>query len=256
MILVTGMHRSGTSLVASLLSELGVDFGHESTFYPADAWNQRGYFEQKEVMDLNCRLITGFRRNHGSLERLLYSLIYTTLPNPRRRLDRLNRFRSEVRGVGEKYRGLALKDPRFCLTLEFWRSEVAVEKVVVCLRDPAATVASLLRRQSYPRWAGYRFWNYHIDSLLSQLPARNVLFLSFDALASEEFESDLRQILSFFPLDLDLPEAASRYRRVFDPALRHFQPGLSGRTPPPTRALWNRLHEHYSRSLERHSPRS
>ena len=40
-LLIAGMHRSGTSLVGSLVSQLGVDLGHD--LVPADRNNARGY---------------------------------------------------------------------------------------------------------------------------------------------------------------------------------------------------------------------
>lgn len=69
MIVVTGMHRSGTSLVAMTLEALGVSFGNHEEFYGSDRWNERGYFERRDVIDLNSRLLTGFPRT-GSRGRL------------------------------------------------------------------------------------------------------------------------------------------------------------------------------------------
>jgi hypothetical protein len=63
---VTGMHRSGTSMISHLLGAAGVPFGSESGLYSTDEWNAKGYFERVDVMDLNSELITGWRRNAGS----------------------------------------------------------------------------------------------------------------------------------------------------------------------------------------------
>src|SRR5215510_8648831 len=46
-VVVLGMHRSGTSLLANLLTALGVDLG--GNLLPADANNQAGYWEQQEI---------------------------------------------------------------------------------------------------------------------------------------------------------------------------------------------------------------
>ena len=47
MYLITGMHRSGTSLVAQIFFEVGMDFGDPENFYPADRWNPDGYFGKR-----------------------------------------------------------------------------------------------------------------------------------------------------------------------------------------------------------------
>src|SRR5436305_2564424 len=51
-IVVAGMHRSGTSLVAAFLAAAGIDMG--GRLLPADAGNPRGYFEDLEVVELNA----------------------------------------------------------------------------------------------------------------------------------------------------------------------------------------------------------
>src|SRR5262249_25410774 len=54
-IVVAGMHRSGTSLVASCLAAAGVEMGER--LLPADGANPRGYFEDLEVLALNARTL-------------------------------------------------------------------------------------------------------------------------------------------------------------------------------------------------------
>ena len=58
-LIVTGMHRSGTSLTASFLQTLGVNVGDR--LYEADRANQKGYFEdvdflefQRHVLQASC----------------------------------------------------------------------------------------------------------------------------------------------------------------------------------------------------------
>src|SRR5215470_8442214 len=55
-VVLTGMHRSGTSLVASMLSALSIDMGQE--LLPADSNNVRGYFEDVEFLELQRRMLT------------------------------------------------------------------------------------------------------------------------------------------------------------------------------------------------------
>ena len=54
-IVVAGMHRSGTSLVASWIAAAGIGVGER--LLPADAANPRGYFEDLDVVELNGRTL-------------------------------------------------------------------------------------------------------------------------------------------------------------------------------------------------------
>src|SRR4051794_39777592 len=51
-ICITGMHRSGTSLVAQLLGVCGVDLGPEGEFFPANEFNADGYWENTRFTEL------------------------------------------------------------------------------------------------------------------------------------------------------------------------------------------------------------
>src|SRR5881397_1961564 len=54
---ITGMHRSGTSLVAGIVNILGVDLGPPESMWEPDEANPRGYWEQAEIVDLNDEIL-------------------------------------------------------------------------------------------------------------------------------------------------------------------------------------------------------
>lgn len=55
-VLVLGMHRSGTSLTASLISAWGAYAG-EHHLIPGDTWNPAGYWEYLPLVRLNMDLL-------------------------------------------------------------------------------------------------------------------------------------------------------------------------------------------------------
>ena len=55
LIVVLGMHRSGTSAVVKALSCLGVDLGDD--FMPSGDDNPKGFFEDKAVNQLNIEML-------------------------------------------------------------------------------------------------------------------------------------------------------------------------------------------------------
>ena len=50
-IVVLGMHRSGTSLLSSILRRMGVNMG--TNFLNEDYWNPYGYWEDKDFLWIN-----------------------------------------------------------------------------------------------------------------------------------------------------------------------------------------------------------
>lgn len=54
MVIVTGMHRSGTSILGSVLDALGVNMG--SVLIRADGENAAGHYENEEIVRLNTEI--------------------------------------------------------------------------------------------------------------------------------------------------------------------------------------------------------
>lgn len=240
MIVVTGMHRSGTSAVAMTLEAMGVDFGPHEAFYDADEWNERGYFERKDVVDLNSRILTGFPRTQGRISPLVSQIRYLLVPSAAGVRRRARRLRQETVALAKQLDGIAVKDPRFCLTLDAWADFATA--YVVCLRHPAAVARSLHRRQRVPVKLALRFWDRHAEALLAA-PAATTLYLDFDALTGEDTPGELGRVLRFLALDVDLDDALEAFGSRFSPELRHFTAESADTLPSRTRDLWAALQE-------------
>ena len=239
MLVVTGMHRSGTSAVSMVLESLGVDFGPHEAFYAADEWNPRGYFERTDVIDVNSRLLTGVPRTTGRLTAAASQVLYLLVASRDQARRREQRLRPELETVAARLAGRAAKDPRFCLTLGAWASHVT--RTVVVLRHPSAVVASLARRQRIPKRLGYRFWDRHAEGLLAST-TMPTCFVDFDRLSMDPDERriELRRLVAFLDADLDGDSASTAFEERFSARLRHFEPDPAA-LPVRTAALWEQL---------------
>lgn len=240
MIVVTGMHRSGTSAVSMILEALGVDFGNHDAFYAADQWNEHGYFERCDVIDLNSRLLTGFPRTQGQPEAILSQVRYLLDPSPAAVERRAGRLASEVRHLAATLNDLAVKDPRFCLTMPVWRESVT--HTVVCLRHPGSVARSLKRRQRIPAHIAFHSWNRHAEGLLAHL-GQSTTYVDFDALGSKGASQELESLTSRLGLEVASPEASSRLQTRFASGLRHFNGDSDDDLPVRTRRLWTQLQD-------------
>lgn len=179
LIAIVGMHRSGTSLTAHLVHELGVSaLGVRTGLVRADAFNSRGYWESADLISVNTYLCNylgcdwrhplvppdGWERSpqlaplRHRLERLI-----ATQPAPRR----------------------SLKDPRMTVTLPFWQSLVEHTATLVCLRSPLAVARSLERREGMqPHWA-VGLWTLHTALAVHHAKAGRRLFVVYEDLLAD-----------------------------------------------------------------------
>jgi hypothetical protein len=136
------MHRSGTSLTASLIRELGIDFGSEDTMIPAHSVdNPISYLEQRAMVAVNEQLLElmgGSWRNPP------------TLPPGWQHSPGLEPLYAEAAAaVAHLFPGgvgWGWKDPRTSLTLPFWREVIGPMDYVVCVRRPGDTALSVSTR--------------------------------------------------------------------------------------------------------------
>ena len=238
MMIVTGMHRSGTSLLAMTLQQLGIPFGPQDAFYQADRWNARGYFERRDVVDLNSKMITGLGRSGSRPARTLGQLRYLTQPSVSRIVERGERFLKPMAAIAQEVGEGAVKDPRMCLTWSAWARVAPVTTVVVGIRHPFDVAQSLHRRQSIPMPVGLRFWRYHIEALRDRQPERLVV-VDTEHLQSRPRE-ELASLVEVLGLDISTDEAADRFAAVHAPGMTTV---LSDRPDldPRTAELWSWL---------------
>lgn len=246
MLVVTGMHRSGTSAVAMTMASMGVDFGPPAAFYAADEWNPRGYYERRDVIDHNSRLLTGFPRTTGRVAAVASQLAYLAVATPAVARRRAAGMRDELDALAADLDGLAVKDPRFCLTLDAWAPHV--ERTVVVLRHPSSVVASLHRRQRVPAWLAHRFWDRHAAGLL-EMATMPTCWVDFDRLGAggEDRREELARLVAFLGPGIDVAAAQAAFEERFSSRLRHFEPD-GAPLPERTAALWARLRERHAGS--------
>lgn len=234
--LISGMHRSGTSLVARLSFAAGADMGDPRTFYEPDRWNPDGYFEQKDIHAVNMPLI------NGSLGKLSYFF----LPSEET-IHRRGRVRAgQIRLTGAKYRGKVVKENRFCLTLGAWLEQgTQVERILVVLREPAAVARSLQRRNHITRKKAYSLWLVHYQRLLETARRHGIPFgfVRYESLLDPALQSsEAASALDFLGLTLSSQELTALVDSAVKPNLNHHSgPTHSAHYPAQVRALWEDL---------------
>jgi len=159
-LIVTGMHRSGTSLTASLLNSAGVDMGKELN--PPAEGNIRGHFEDLAVLKFHENVLKA-----NSLSPEGWVKLQQVSNIPQSCLDQAQEIISSKR---ETCGITGWKDPRGTLFLDFWESQLAEAKFIFLYRAPWEVVDSLYRRgdqifQKSPQLA-LDFWKIYNSAIL------------------------------------------------------------------------------------------
>ena len=113
-ILVIGMHRSGTSAVTRVLNLLGIELG--GSLLPSADDNARGFWEHQDAVLINERLLSALGRNWFDLRELPHGWLSTPAASEAK-LQLKELFTREFGGPVI----WAVKDPRICRLLPLWR---------------------------------------------------------------------------------------------------------------------------------------
>jgi hypothetical protein len=212
-ILILGCHRSGTSVVARAMQCLGASF--PSDLMPASPENPAGYWESAAVQKLNDYILG---RCGSSWERPLEPMLLAGL--------NLDQERAWV-AAWLKYQPdlLALKDPRMCRLLPFWRPVFAAAEVEVSvvhvLRHPMA-VAQSLRKRGIPVERGLALWLEHVVRAREDVdPTWVHVTIKYEETIFAKLDWQLKATADRFGLLLDMEELVQLIHGYLNADLMH-----------------------------------
>lgn len=221
-VIVLGMHRSGTSMVTGILNEMGYETGET---IKASKDNPKGYFENSEILALNERILNGLGYAWDSItfaeENVTSRIPYPAFIDGKELLLRLLK----------KHKRIVLKDPRICLLLPFWQQLIAgipdlTHKYVFTFRHPMEVAMSELKRATTSR--GYhslggkvdynlRLWFIYNLEILTHLDQSSFI-LSFSELI-EEPGRVLNPLPEFLDIEMDNAKVEEIYTQFIDSSL-------------------------------------
>lgn len=142
-IVVLGMHRSGTSLVASILRQLGVDMG-EDLGVPAED-NPNGHHEDQAFVKLNAAILQDAGGNWANPPKPAELRVAGHRMQPA-----IKALISHRTGGGRELWGW--KDPRTVLTAPLYHRHLTSPHYIVVKRDRPDVVDSLIQRDGLADW--------------------------------------------------------------------------------------------------------
>lgn len=181
-ILVTGMHRSGTSAVTRALNVCGAAVPSE--LWEAKSDNPDGFWESKPVVLLHEELLASIGFTWDDIRPFPEDWFDT--PAAARFRDRLWDAVKDDLTVG---RPLLVKDPRLCRLVPLW-SRIGQEhdielSFVVPLRSPLDVAESLAQRDQMPRAKALLLWVRHFLEAERATRGRYRCFVAYEHLMND-----------------------------------------------------------------------
>lgn len=134
-LVVTGMHRSGTSLITQWLQRCGLHVGDE--LLGADTGNDNGHFEDLDFLNSHKALLKSRRLSDNGFTS-------TTLkPLSHEEKDKIRDIIKYKNGFNQEW---AWKDPRTCLFLDAYHNLIPDAFYFVVLRSYEAVISSMILR--------------------------------------------------------------------------------------------------------------
>ena len=241
MVLVIGMHRSGTSATAGALQQVGVPLGAR-LYKGHKGINDKGYFEHSDIADLNEELLLSMGSSWDDIVPLREQ--WESSASVAKYVDSLRRI---VRRDFAGKKIWALKDPRIPRLVPMWLRILSQENFdplfLFSVRTPDAVSRSLEKRDGFSREKSYLLWLLHYLEAERASRGHKRVFVSYDRFLDNpvvELERAETMLGVRFPIS---PQSAAQGLSDFlSKGLRNYANSSSAEAPSQIEELAVRLY--------------
>ena len=243
LVIVLGMHRSGTSAITRGLQALGANLG-DTLMPPVPGNNDKGFWEDIDINALNIEMLKTVGGDWFSL---------TPVGMPDIELLRSQGFLLRATELlREKMNAsavFAFKDPRVAKLLPFWNQAAEHLRVnagyVLALRNPLSVAKSLAKRDHLFAEHSYLLWLGHVLESLRGSEGKPRVMVDYDRLMQNP-DVELGRVACALHLEMDAAEFEDYKTNFLDHQLQHtvYQPEdlwLDNSCPPIVREIYARL---------------
>jgi len=217
-VVVLGMHRSGTSAIARALQVMGVGLG-DRMMPPFEGNNAKGFWEDIDLNALNIEILNAI----GSDWRYVAAIE----PGDVEILRKQGYFLRAVELLRQKVGKLSIfgfKDPRVAKLLPFWKDVFSHCQLdvscVLTVRHPLSVARSLAKRDDIEAAQSHLLWLGHVIASLTGSAGNKRVLVDYDCLMQSP-EHELNRIARHLDLEIDPAELQSYKAEFLDQGLRH-----------------------------------
>ncbi len=220
-LIVLGMHRSGTSLCAHVASALGWDMADEIL---RGEDNEKGFWERRELVAFHDRILALLDRKWKSAKHALaFPAGWWCEPAIRAVRDEMVAWLRPRLAASVRF---GLKDPRICLLLPVWNEIYATlnlqPRYILCIRSPIQVAQSLATRRDIPSFRdtqiGEHRWLSYMAQAVTNLCDERVCVIPYERWFAEP-GANLVALRSFLGLALADPLVDGAIGDIVSPSL-------------------------------------
>ncbi len=184
--------------------------------------NDKGFFEDLEVNELNTELLAALNRDWHSLSRIPPESLQSEALEPLK-LRAIELMRTKI---GDQTFGL--KNPRIGRLLPFWQAvfdELDIKpSYVIAIRNPKSVAQSLQKRDGFDFEKSYYLWLEHVLPTILETGGATRVVVDFDLLMADPSGQLERMAKALgLPFDPDSPRVQEYLSEFLDSNLRHSQ---------------------------------
>lgn len=222
LILVVGMHRSGTSLATNILSEMSI--GSTGKLIEADVNNPEGYFERSDITEIQEQLLIKLNRWWPSEEGT------KALPDKwleqNCTMDASEKIKELLTNEEDKI--IAIKDPRTSRLLPLWKGiaeEIQREiRIVLAIRHPNEVIASLVKRDheatGMDETRAARLWWIHNRETILNSKGLPRMIIDYATWFSDQADKQLEDLAQFCGKSIRSQNELNKLRQIIKPEHR------------------------------------
>jgi hypothetical protein len=217
-IVVLGMHRSGTSVIARGLQVMGIDLGNR-LMPPFEGNNSKGFWEDVDINALNIEMLHSLKRDWHFVTPIQPADVDTLCTNGflQRAVELLQKKTAGVNVFG-------FKDPRVAKLLPFWKkvfthARIHVDYLLV-IRHPLSVCESLVKRDGLDFEKSHLLWLEHVIGSLAGTEGETRVLADYDGFMRSP-EAELTRIARELRLPIHAAEMQSFLLEFLDRKLQH-----------------------------------
>ncbi len=218
LIVVLGMHRSGTSAITRGLQVVGVRLG-DRMMPPVEGDNAKGYWEDIDLNALNIEMLRTIDSDWYHLS-AIDAIDVEILRKQGYFLRAIELLRQKVASATV----FGFKDPRVAKLLPFWKEVFSHcqfdVSYLLAVRHPLSVVKSLAKRSGFETEQSYLLWLGHVITSLTGSAGDKRVLVDYDRLMQLP-DRELMRIAKCTGLEIDSTELQSYKSEFLDQGLRH-----------------------------------
>lgn len=220
-VVVLGMHRSGTSAITKGLNLLGVSLG-DNLMPPKEGENDKGFWEDLDIYRLNEAILDELGLSWDAMSNLFFHDLGS---------DVYKKYKAQavelIKEKLDKVDSFGIKDPRITILLPFWKtvfSDLGLDqKFLIVIRNPKSVADSLKKRNKFEVEKSLNLWMLSVVNSVNYTQGLTNVIVDYDDFMDFP-EENLYRIATHLGLtapDIESEEYAQYIEDFLSSELRH-----------------------------------